>query len=277
MDLSIIIVSWNVKEKLRANLKALDKSRGDFSREIFVVDNNSSDGSAALVAKEFPFVKLLVNQENLGFSRANNQAIRQSTGRYILLLNPDMLVEEDSLEKILNWADDNRQATVSGCRLLDFEGKTIRQVRSWPRFWDQFLITLKIPHLFPWVLNSYLCSGFDYKQPAKVDSIRGAFFLINRENYKKISGGQEPELDERYFLWFEEVDFCRQVYAWGGEVWYTPAASCRDYVGASFAQLRRGQAQAYFSDSMLKYFAKWGKKWEERILSWAWRLVKLFF
>jgi hypothetical protein len=138
------------------------------------------------------------------------------------------------------------------------------------------MITLKIPHLFPGVVNKYLCSRFDYSQAAEVDSIRGSFFLINQESYHKISGSKWPLLDERYFIWFEEVDFCRQVYQLGGEVWYTPTARCLDYIGASFSQVRRGRSQEYFRDSMLQYFAKWEPQWQYQILKKAWGLVRIF-
>lgn len=276
MDLSIIIVSWNVKDKLKANLRALFESRGDFKFEVFVVDNNSGDGSAAMVRAEFPAVRLIVNSENLGFAKANNQAIKEAAGKFILLLNPDMHVNADTLVKILDWAKNKLAATVIGCHLVDEKGQTVKQVRRFPKFLDQLLITLKIPHLIPGAVNKYLGADFDYAAAAKVDSIRGAFFLINRENYQKISGHDRPFLDERYFIWFEEVDFCREVYKLGGEVWYTPAAECVDYVGVSFDQVKRGQRQKYFSESMLKYFQKWGEKWEYQILKIVWGVVRVF-
>jgi hypothetical protein len=275
MDLSIIIVSWNVKEKLRANLKALYQSEGDFKFEIFVVDNNSQDGSAAMVREEFSQVKLIANSENLGFAKANNQALRLASGSFILLLNPDMQVFENSLLQVLTWAKNNDQATVSGCRLLNEKQEIVKQIRRFPKFCDQLLIVLKLPHVFPGLLNKYLCSRFDYNNASKVDSIRGAFFLINRAAYQKISGQQVPYLDERYFIWFEEVDFCRQVYKLGGEVWYTPAAECLDYVGQSFKQVTRSKTQAYFQDSMLKYFKKWERPWKAQVLAGAWKLVNL--
>jgi len=276
MDLSVIIVSWQVKEKLRANLQALFGSIGDFKFEVFVVDNASSDGSADMVRREFPMVRLIANTENLGFARANNQAIKEASGRFILLLNPDMLPAENTLINILDWAKRHPQATVTGCKLTDEQGEVVKQVRRFPRFWDQLLITLKIPHLWPASLNGYLRAGFDYNQESAVDSIRGAFFLINVEAYKKLSGQDKPLLDERYFIWFEEVDFCRQVYKLGGEVWYTPAAVCRDYVGQSFAQVPRGAAQKYFSASMLSYFRKWEALWQYLALRLAWSLVRIF-
>ena len=275
MDLSIIIVSWNVKDKLAKNLAALFASDFSGSMEVFVVDNASIDGSADMVSRDFPQVKLVANTENLGFSRANNIATKQASGNFILLLNPDMQVEPDTLTRSLAWAQANSQAVVSGCRLVDASGQTIKQVRRFPKLFDQLLVALKLPHVLPALLNSYLAIDFDYDREARVDSLRGAFFMINRARYQEISGQALPLLDERYFVWFEEVDFCRQVYLQGGEVWYSPAARCLDYVGASFKQLPRTKSQKYFSDSMIKYFEKWHHPLEAAILRLVWRLVHL--
>ena len=278
MELSIIIVSWNVKDKLRENLQALFRSELAFSYEVYVVDNNSQDGSAEMVKNEFPAVKLITNLENLGFAKANNQAIKKAGGNFILLLNPDMKVYPDTLSKMIDFAKNNSEATVSGCKLVNEKGEIVKQVRNFPKLFDQLMIVLKIPHLLPAVLNKYLQTDFDYEKSAKVDSIRGAFFLINKESYQKIDNNQNilPLLDERYFIWFEEVDFCRQVYKLGGEVWYNSEAKCLDYVGASFSQVKRGVTQKYFQDSMLKYFLKWEKRWKYNILKAAWKVVGVF-
>lgn len=276
MELSIIIVSWNVKEKLRENLAALFSSQTDFSFEVIVVDNASGDGSAEMVEKEFPAVRLITNSENRGFAAANNQAIKLAQGNFLLLLNPDMRVQGDTLSHALLWAKNNPQATVTGIKLLTGEGKIIPQARRFPEFFDQLMIALKLSHLFPWLLNRYLNKGFDYSLAQRVDSIRGAFFLINRQAFRSLSG-RDVSLDERYFVWFEEVDFCREVYERGGAVWYTPEAVCLDYVGQSFKQLERGKSQQYFRDSMLKYFAKHGKRWQYLGLRLAWQLVFWIF
>ncbi len=265
MDLSIVIVSWNVKEKLKKNLTALFTSEGDFKFEVFVIDNNSSDQTVAMVRSEFPQVKIIVNKKNLGFAKGCNLGITKAVGRYILLLNPDMQVQKDTLKKMLKWLDNNPQAIVAGCRLIDEQGQIIKQVRRWPGVWDQLAIILKLPHIFPGILKSYIREDFDYNKASKVDSIRGGFFVI------RVSANKENNfLDERYFLWFEEVDFCRQVYARGKEVWYTPAAECVDFVGQSFKQVKRSEAQRYFRDSMLKYFKKWQPVWQYYLLKVIW-------
>jgi GT2 family glycosyltransferase len=260
MDISIVIVSWNVKEKLKENLKAIYASQRNVSFEIFVIDNNSSDGSNEMVKKMFPGVRLISNKNNLGFAKACNQGLALASGRYRMLLNPDMKVKEDTLEKMINWLDDNKQASVASCKLINQEGETIKQIRHFPGFFNQLLIILKIPHIFPTVLNKYLQVNFDYSKAAKVDSVRGAFFVIRANDFEEI------KLDERYFLWFEEVDFCRQARKDGKEVWYTPQATCLDYIGQSFSQVKSLKTQKYFFDSMLKYFKKWQPRWQYVVL-----------
>ena len=274
MDLSIIIVSWNVKDKLRHNLQALYQSNLGAGFEVIVVDNNSGDNSAEMVTTEFPKVRLIANSDNLGFAKANNQGIKLANGSFILLLNPDMQVFPDTLSNLLSVAKNLPTATVLGGHLLDQNGKTIQSVRRFPRLSDQLAIILKLPHIYPKILRQYLMIDFNYGQEQKVDSVRGALFLINRQQFKILTD-QDIFLDERYFLWFEEVDFCRQVSVAGGAVYYTPKAECLDYVGASFDQLPRGQAQKYFRDSMLKYFAKWEKLWQTMILKIVWAPVVL--
>lgn len=271
MELSIIIVSWNVKDRLRDNLRSIfysSISKSNF--EVFVVDNNSSDGTVELVRREFPEVILIENKDNLGFAKANNQALKQARGDYFLLLNPDMKVFPDTLDKMLGWMKTNQQVSVAGCHLIDELGEIVKHVRRFPTFIDQLAIVLKMPHLFPTVLSNYLRNDFDYSVAAKVDSVRGGFFMLRKETLEKIG-----LLDERFFVWFEEVDYCRRVSQAGGEVWYTPTVKCIDYVGQSFNQVKRGTTQKYFRNSMLLYFKKWHPFWQYLILRLAWPISKL--
>jgi len=270
MDISIIIVSWNVKDKLRENIKSIYQSIGDFSFEIIVADNNSSDDSANMVKHTFPDVSLIRNKENLGFAKACNQGIKRSQGKYILLLNPDMKLERDTLNNFIIWLKDNPQADIASCKLVDEKGSIVRHVRRFPKLCDQLAIVLKLPHFIPSILNKYLRKDFDYNKSSKVDSVRGAFFAIRKDSFETCL------LDERYFLWFEEVDFCKYASSIGKEVWYTNKASAIDLVGKSFSQLKTYQTQKYFSDSMLKYFKKWYPYWQYFILFLAWQPV-LFF
>lgn len=269
-DLSIIIVSWNVKEILRENLKSIFQSSNNINFEVFVVDNNSSDGSAEMVRQEFPQVKLISNSDNKGFAKANNQAIKKSQGRYVLLYNPDMKCFVDTFEKMIKWMDQHSEVGVGGCRLVKEDGSDFQHIRRYPKLSDQLAIVLKLPHIFPKILNKYLQVDFDYEKQAEVDSIRGSFFMIRREVINKIGG-----LDERYFIWFEEVDYCRQAKNADFKVMYNPFVQCMDLKGKSFAQLPRGKAQKYFKDSMLKYFKKWHSSWQYYVLKLAWPIGSL--
>lgn len=295
MDLSIIIVSYNVSDRLKENLKALYASQGDFSFEVFVVDNNSFDGSAEMV-EQFALINkvnnltLIKNGENLGFAKANNQALKmiyerkkEEQSQFILLLNPDMLVNPDTLLNMIIWMRNNPEVQVAGPKLLREDGELVRHIRRFPGLIDQLLVVLKIPHLFPELIGGYLQNNFNYEKAQVVDSIRGSFFFM-RNNWaeisKKIPAKKKelftlPYLDERYFIWFEEVDFCRQLKALGAKVCYTPAASCLDLVGQSFAQVNKGKTQDYFSRSMLIYFKKWQAGYKRLILRIFWPLGKL--
>ncbi len=265
MDLSIIIVSWNTREVLKNNLTALLKSQG-LSFEVFVVDNNSSDGTVEVLKAEFPQLNIIANSANHGFAKANNQALALAGGDFILLLNPDMLVDDQTtLAKALAWLKSNPQAWVAGFKLLDSTGQILPQVRRFPTLADQLAIILKLPHFFPKLLSRYIIKDFDYEQASAVDSIRGSFFFIRREALQKVG-----RLDERFFVWFEEVDYCRRVYQAGAEVWYAPVASATDLVGQSFGLLPRPQAQRYFRASQLSYFQKWHPAWQLLILKLAW-------
>ncbi|HBW73994.1 MAG: Glycosyl transferase, group 2 family [Candidatus Magasanikbacteria bacterium GW2011_GWA2_45_39] len=254
MNLSIITVSWNVKDKLRECVKSVFENRGDLEIEYFVVDNASCDGTANMLASEFSQVRVIANSENKGFARANNQAIKQSTGEFVLLLNPDMRVLPETLPRMVAWMRAHARAGVASGKLLDEEGRINKEAtpRHFPCFFDQAAIMLKVPHLFPHVLDHYLWRDFDAEKEQTVDSVRGSFFMIRREVLDALKG-----LDERYFIWFEEVDFCKQVWNACFEVWYVPSVTCVDYVGQSFKQQTGMWRQKQFTKSMVQYFEKW--------------------
>jgi len=280
MKLSIIIVSWKVKELLRECLISVYKETQGIESELFVVDNDSQDGTVEMINSEFPQVNLIANNQNSGFAKANNQAIKLATGEYILLLNPDMKLKDNALGKIVGWMDENKQASVAGCHLVTKRGDTIKHVRQFPKFIDQLAIVLKLPHIFPSILDDYLRVNFDYTKSRKVDSIRGGFFMLRRTDFEEILPKERFEnleiLDERFFIWFEEVDFCKTCAESGKEVWYTPVAECIDYVGQSFNQVGSLRSQRYFRNSMLKYFKKWHSMCSYVILKLVWLPMIVF-
>ncbi len=261
MDVSIVTVTWNSAQFIQEQLRSVLASEG-VSLEVFVVDNASSDATVADVTRMFPQVVLIKNDANRGFAAANNQAIARASGRYVVLLNPDMRVQTDTMARMVAHMDAHPEIGVLGPHLIDAQGVTMPHVRRFPRVSDQAALLLKIPHLFPAVLNGYLRTDFDYTQDAYVDSVRGSCFMIRRETLEKLGG-----LDERYFIWFEEVDYCKQVIAAGWKVAYTAAATCVDYVGRSFALVSGYRKQRYFTTSMVKYFRKWHPGWRSWIIT----------
>lgn len=263
--ISIIIVNYKVKDLLDNCLNSIFEYNKNIDLDVIVVDNNSQDGSIEMIKEKYPQVNLIESKQNLGFAKANNMGFKQAKYNYILLLNPDMQLLPNTLTNMINWMNKNPQAKVAGCHLIDQNRKTLHHVRKFPTFLNQLAITLKLPHIFPSILNQYLCKNFDYTKASKVDSIRGAFFMTRKKIYEELNG-----LDEKYFLWFEEVDFCKKVRQNKGEVWYTPSSECIDYVGKSFEQLPRGRTQKYFRNSMLQYFKKWHPYWQYLILKMAW-------
>ena len=265
MNLSIIIVNYKVKDLLDNCLKSIFDNSENIELDIIVIDNNSQDGSIAMIRQKYPAVNLIVSDSNLGFAKANNIGSLHTKYDYILLLNPDMQILSNTLKNMIDWMNENPQASIAGCHLIDQNRRTLHHIRRFPTLGDQLAITLKLPHIWPNILNKYLRKDFDYSQATKVDSIRGAFFMTRKNIYEELKG-----LDEKYFIWFEEIDFCQKVYQSGGEVWYTPEAECIDYVGKSFEQLPRGVTQEYFKNSMLKYFKKWHPSWQYLILKIAW-------
>ncbi|MDO8583815.1 MAG: glycosyltransferase family 2 protein [bacterium] len=262
VDLAVIIVSWNVREALIANLKALRESRGTGTAELFVVDNASHDGSADAVAAVFPEAQVIKNTENLGFGRANNQAIHRSHARHVLCLNPDMRVAPDALALTIHYLDTHADVGIVGGRLSLPDGSLNPSVRRFPDFWSQLAVLLKLHRVFPHVMDRYLWKGFDYLQEQDVDSVRGSYFALSRAALDRVSG-----FDERFFFWFEEVDLCKQMQALHLRVVYVPAIRATDLVGQSFRQIKRFTAQRMFTRSMLHYFVKWHSLWQAVLLS----------
>lgn len=267
MYLSVIIVSYNGKELVRDCLNSIFSNTAGIEFEVFVVDNGSVDGTPEMVRAEFPQVRLIVNKENLGFARANNLAIKEARGDFILLLNQDMRVLSGTMVGMVGFMRAHPEAGIAGCHLVNEKMETVSHVRRFPTVWDQTAIILKLPHLFSRITHKYLMADFDYKktESQEIDSIRGSFFCIRREVLEKLGG-----LDERYFFWFEEVDYCREAKKAGFKVMYAGAVECVDFVGQSIKKINLYKRQQILGNSMVKYFKKWHPAWQGIILECLW-------
>ncbi|MDD5043302.1 MAG: glycosyltransferase family 2 protein [Patescibacteria group bacterium] len=255
MDLSIIIVSWNVKNLLQKCLESIYRETKNISFEIFVIDNASTDGSAEMVRNNFPQVKLIVNKKNEGFAKGNNQGIKESHGDFILILNPDTEILDGAIEKTLDFIKSKKDAGIVGCQILNAD-KTIQpSVRRFPSFWPIFLIFLKLPKLFSNLstVSRYLATDFNYQSMAEVEQVMGAFILIKRELFEKVG-----LFDEKFFIWFEEVDLCKRAQKNGYKVYFAPLGKIIHYGGQSFAQQKVIKKQWLFFRSAWYYFIKNG-------------------
>ena len=201
VNVSIVIVSWNVKELLLANLARLFSMPTDVSFEVFVVDNGSVDGSAKMVRKDFPNVHLIQNDYNAGFAAACNQALRVAKGEVLLLFNPDMLMGDGALSYAYKTLRERSDIGVLGIRLTHEDGTIVPSVRRDPTLLDQLAILFKIPHIFPRVVDRYLAKDFDYTRSQEVEQVRGSFFAFRREVMVRVGF-----LDDRFLDWLEDAD-----------------------------------------------------------------------
>ncbi len=255
MDLSVITVTWNVADLIEAQIKSVQAGCKNISFEEIVVDNASIDNTVEII-EQMGGVKLLKNDKNRGFAYPNNQAAKLATGEFLLFLNPDMRVQEGSLDKMVEWMRSHTDVGLASCKLLDEHGNLNKDAlpRRFPTIWDQMAIILKLPHLFPGIVNKYLFKDFNPGIEQEVDSVRGSFMIMRRQVYEKLGWAFDP----RYFIWFEDVDLCREVKKMGLKVVYTPIISCVDYIGQSFKKSNFFWKQKQFMKSMMQYFGKWG-------------------
>lgn len=233
MDLSVIIVSWNTRDLLRACLASLPAAVGDLASEVLVVDNASGDGSAAMVRQEFPQVQLLESGGNLGFSRGNNLALPRAGGRACLLLNPDTVCPPGSLRRLFDFLMAHPRAAVAGPLLVDEQGQPTLTWGFFPRARDHWLGFLDPRRM--WLRGPFsrrIVHVPSRQDPsAQVDYVTGACFLMRREALDEVG-----LLDERFFMYFEETDWCWRARQAGWEVWYCAEAEVAHLEGRSAAR-----------------------------------------
>ncbi len=249
MDLSIVIVSYNTREMLRACLRSLPAATQGLQVEIFVVDNASPDDSVAMVSAEFPEVRLIANRENAGFTRANNQALALSTGRHVVLLNPDTEAEPGSLTTLVRFLDSHSDAGACGPKLLNSDGSLQPNGRRFPTAWREFLIVSGLRNLNRARFDREQEFGRDdFDRECEVDQLMGACLLVRRTVMEQVG-----MLDEEFFMFYEETEWCWRIRRAGWKIYYVPEArvvhhwmgSVRPLLHAMTARLFRSQ-RLYF-------------------------------
>jgi N-acetylglucosaminyl-diphospho-decaprenol L-rhamnosyltransferase len=246
LDLSIIIVNWNTCQMLADCLNCVEATVKGFAYEVIVVDNGSTDGSQAMLGEQFPHARLIQNQENVGFARANNQAMAVSEGRYALLLNSDALLVDNAAQALIDLAEAQPQAGVVGAQLLNPDGSFQASHTPFPSLWQEFMILSGVGRMLHgrW----YPSRGPEEEKGSQmVDYVEGACMLARREAYADAGG-----LDESYFMYAEEVDLCYAMRNKGWQVWYQPAARVI-HLGGGSSRNRRTRREADLYRSRVRF------------------------
>jgi hypothetical protein len=260
MKLSIIIVSWNTADILAQCLDSVFAHAPAVPFEVWVVDNASSDGSVAMVGQRFPQVKLLANTGNVGFATANNQAMRQCTGEYVLLLNPDTIVYADALARLVQFLDLNPQAGACGARLLNADGSLQHSCYPTPtlgrELWRMFHLDGRIRyHMDNWETNT----------PRPVEALLGACIMARRNILEAIG-----LMDESYFMFSEEIDLCYRIRQAGWQIYWLPQAQIVHLGGQSTRQVKTEMFLRLY-EGKLRYM----RKHYGRFQTWLYKLILL--
>ncbi|MBI6873603.1 glycosyltransferase family 2 protein [Clostridium aciditolerans] len=253
MDLSIIIVNYNTKELLKQTIQSVIDTTKNIDYEIIVSDNNSTDGSIEMVEEYFPQVNLIKNKDNLGFPKGNNVAIKKSIGRYVLLLNSDTVVIDNCLEKCIKYMNSHKNIGVLGCRVVLKDGQLDHACkRGFPTPESSLFYMLKLYKLFPdsKKFGQYTLSYLHEDEINEVDSLTGAFMMLRKETIDEVG-----LLDEEFFMYGEDIDWCYRIKEAGWKVMYYPEAKIIHYKGAS-SKKKRFKTLYEFHRAMILFYDK---------------------
>jgi GT2 family glycosyltransferase len=231
LDLSILILNYNTRELTLTCLQSVFSSSTSYTYEIILIDNASSDATILAVKEHFPQVTCIANTENVGFSKANNQGMKIAKGRYVLLLNSDTIVKPDTLDTMLRFMDENPSVGASGCKIVLPDGSLDKACkRGFPTPSASFYYAFGFSKLFPNIprFNQYQLGYLDPDQEYPIDSLVGAFMLVRREAIDQVG-----MLDEEFFMYGEDIDWCYRIKQAGWVNYYYPRTQIVHYKGAS--------------------------------------------
>lgn len=269
MKLSIVIVNYNVAYFLEHCLYSVRNALKGIEAEIFVVDNNSVDNSIAMLKEKFPEVILIANKDNVGFSRANNQAIRISKGEYILILNPDTVVEEDTFAKCISFMDSHKDCGALGVKMIDGSGKFLKESkRGFPSPWTSFCKMSGLTSLFPHSKKyaNYYMGHLSEDEVNEVDILAGAYMMMRKECLDKVG-----LLDEDYFMYGEDIDLSYRITKGGYKNYYFPKARIIHYKGESTKKASMNYVYTFYN-AMVIFAQKHLTKKQTKLFS---TLIKL--
>lgn len=253
MDLSVIIVNYNVKEFLQNLLHSIEKASANLSKEIIVVDNASDDGSVEVIREKFPYVNLIENKINVGFGKANNQGLAIAKGKYILFINPDCIVSEDTLDKMISFFGGHSDCALAGCKILNSDG-TLQLAcrRSFPGPWTSFTKVTGLSNLFPKsrIFARYNLTYLDENKTYEVDAVSGSFMMMRKTVYDNVGG-----FDEQFFMYGEDLDLCYRIQKAGHKVFYVHSTQVIHYKGESTKRSNLDETKLFY-DAMHLFVKK---------------------
>jgi GT2 family glycosyltransferase len=262
MDISIIIVTWNSEEFIRKCLHSCLRNSEGLSREIIVVDNSSMDGTAQIIREFHSQVNLIENKTNEGYSKANNQGIEKSTGRYMLLLNPDTEIQGNALDLMLKFMEANPKIGALGPKLINPDGTVQPSCREFPTYstliWEFTGLSRILPKSR--VFGSWRMGYFDFNQPGEVDQPMGSCLMLRRETFNQVG-----LFDENFTMFFNDVDLCYRIKKVGWKIFFFPDAQVVHQKGASTGKAKR--KMIWLSHlAFYKFFRKYKTGWLNRLL-----------
>ena len=230
-DVSVIIVNYNVRDFLQQSLVSLQKALKGIRSEIFVVDNASDDGSAEMVRKRFPRIRLIANTVNLGFAKANNLALKKARGKFLLLINPDTIVQEDTIRVMVEFLKTHPDVGLAGCKIMNPDGSFQPACRrGFPTPWVAFTRISGLSKLFPKtkIFGKYNLTYLNTEETYPVDAVSGSFMMLRHEMFVQVGG-----LDESYFMYGEDLDWCYRIRQAGWRIFYVHSTQIIHYKGES--------------------------------------------
>ncbi len=251
-DLAIVIVSWNCRDYLIGCLESIRTAGPRGPSKVYVVDNSSSDGTVEVVRRDFPEVRLIANRENVGFAAANNQAIQESRSRYILLLNPDTTLLPGAVDGLVAFMDSHPEVSASGPALLNSDGTVQRTGVRFPANRNILCETLFLDRIFSQskIFGRHKELYMDSSRPREVDFVHGAALMARRKAVERIGG-----LDEGFFMYFEETDWCWRMKAEGGKVYYSAVSGIVHHSGSEAGHFDERRLVHYHA-SLLRFYKK---------------------
>src|SRR3990172_7738260 len=254
IDLSICIVSYQARDLLRDCLRSIYETIDSLSFEIIVVDNYSEDGTLEMLKDEFPNVRLLVNDHNTGYTRPNNQAMRESKGRYVVLLNPDTLVKPNAIAELFAFLETHPEVGIVGPKVLNRDGSLQKQCRrSEARPWDAFCYFSGLSRIFPHDkrFSGYLMTYLSEDLTHEAEAVSGSCMMIRHKVIDQIG-----YLDELFFAYQEDTDYCRRARLAGWKVFYDPSAQIIHYGGEGGSNVQPFRSIIEWHRSYYLYYRK---------------------